>query len=1208
MALLGARGRGRAVRRRFARRRGLSRRRLPRARARPAERLLPRRCWRSPPSRRSSTPAPTCASRAAAGAAGAAFLLALAGLLAARDVTTFLAFWELMTLVPGGRDPRRAPRRARCARRSTPTSRSRTSAAPACGSRCCALAGASATRAAAPAGADARRDRRAGRLRHQGGARPAAHAGCRARTRSRPRPFSALMSGVMVKVALYGLIRVEFEWLGAPPRWLGLALLGRRAAVGAGRRAVGARAARPQAAAGATARSRTSGSSCSALGASMLFARCRVWAALAFAAALLHIANHAVFKALLFLGAGAFERAAGALELDRLGGLLRRMPWTGARVRGRLRWRSPGVPPLNGFASEWLTLQALAHLALRRAARRRRSPARAALAGLAATAALALLCFVKVAGLVLLGRAAAAECAAAVEAPLGMRAALVVARRRCASSLGLVPGLARADARRPRARATSSVLGDSPGSTLPGHRLAAGARARRSRSSSLDRRCWCALRGTPPRRARADLGLRAAGRRRRWTGRRRASPSRCGWCSRRCCARGASSRSSREGGVVQRIRYTREVASPADRAALRAGDPRRAARRRARAPAADRQRAHLRRLPARAGARPAGARAHRGARMSSRPRPCSSPASRSRRCCPARSRRSRRALQGRRGASPLQPYRTLRRLWGKSAVDPLGTGPVYRARAGARRRLPARRARAAAGRRALRRLGLGNDALVLVGLLALARFALAAAAWDTGNGFALMGAARDLDARRLRRGAARARAAARRAARAQHRPGGDERRGGGQRHLARAGALVRRCSPSRSSSLAETGRQPVDNPDTHLELTMIHEGPLLEYAGRDLAYLQWAAAARHWVVLVLAAELFLPHCGPFGAAPRAARRRAASVLCVGAGGRSRRRRRRCGSCACPALLGLGRADRARRRRLVARGGAACERARSSTLVLALGLGVVVVRRRSVAIALVAAQSLALGIGALDARRRALGASSSSPALVLLVKAVALPALLLAVLRRTREPRLVRRPPPARCVRLAGAARRRAGRRRARAAARHSATRTPSRPPVALVLVGIAIVVARRPALFQLLGLIVAENGLSLLAISVPGRAAVRDRARRAVRPRAGRRRRRRVHAGASTASSGPATPSCCGACVTELAVARRRCSPLAGARRRLPRRARRPQADRLNVVAALVDRRGRARARGDRARARPATARTRGWLRDRRRQRRLPRA
>jgi formate hydrogenlyase subunit 4 len=66
------------------------------------------------------------------------------------------------------------------------------------------------------------------------------------------------------------------------------------------------------------------------------------------------------------------------------------------------------------------------------------------------------------------------------------------------------------------------------------------------------------------------------------------------------------------------------------------------------------------------------------------------------------------------------------------------------------------------------------------------------------------------------------------------------------------------------AAVAETGRQPVDNPDTHLELTMIHEGPLLEYAGRDLALLQWAMAARHWLVLALAAAVFLPHPASFG--------------------------------------------------------------------------------------------------------------------------------------------------------------------------------------------------------------------------------------------------------------------------------------------------------------------------------------------------------
>ena len=74
--------------------------------------------------------------------------------------------------------------------------------------------------------------------------------------------------------------------------------------------------------------------------------------------------------------------------------------------------------------------------------------------------------------------------------------------------------------------------------------------------------------------------------------------------------------------------------------------------------------------------------------------------------------------------------------------------------------------------------------------------------------------------------------------------------------------------------VAETGRQPVDNPDTHLELTMIHEGPLLEYGGRDLAYLQWAAAARHWLVLVLAAQVFLPHPTERLVAARAAAARA----------------------------------------------------------------------------------------------------------------------------------------------------------------------------------------------------------------------------------------------------------------------------------------------------------------------------------------------
>ncbi len=149
-------------------------------------------------------------------------------------------------------------------------------------------------------------------------------------------------------------------------------------------------------------------------------------------------------------------------------------------------------------------------------------------------------------------------------------------------------------------------------------------------------------------------------------------------------------------------------------------------------------------------------------------------------------------------------------------------------------------------------MGFGHDALVLVGLLALGRFALAAASWDTGSGFALMGVEPRSHVRRLRRGAARSLALLVAALPADSTDlRGDERGAAGgsgpwskPAHWcgAVAFALV---------LLVETGRQPIDNPDTHLELTMIHEGPLLEYAGRDLALLQWSAAARHWVVLVL---------------------------------------------------------------------------------------------------------------------------------------------------------------------------------------------------------------------------------------------------------------------------------------------------------------------------------------------------------------------
>jgi hydrogenase-4 component B len=162
------------------------------------------------------------------------------------------------------------------------------------------------------------------------------------------------------------------------------------------------------------------------------------WAAFALAAALLHCVNHAVFKALLFLGAGVFERAVGSLDIDRLGGLLRRMPWSGgAFLIGAAA--IAGLPPLNGFASEWLTLQALLHVP-RYGHIADGVTGAVALAALAATAALAVFCFVKVVGLVLLGAPRTPAAAAAEDPPLPQRFALVFLALTCVA-LGLAPGV-----------------------------------------------------------------------------------------------------------------------------------------------------------------------------------------------------------------------------------------------------------------------------------------------------------------------------------------------------------------------------------------------------------------------------------------------------------------------------------------------------------------------------------------------------------------------------------------------------------------------------------------------------------------------------------------------------------------------------------------------------------------------------------------------
>jgi hydrogenase-4 component B len=137
-------------------------------------------------------------------------------------------------------------------------------------------------------------------------------------------------------------------------------------------------------------------------------------ASIAFIAAFYHMINHSVYKSLLFLGAGTVDDRTGTRDLNRLGGLIRAMPWTtGAMLIGALAISA--LPPFNGFVSEWLTLQTML-----RSAELPSIPIKILFAlcgaGLALTAALAVTCFVKMFAMGFLGMSRSAGAANAVEA------------------------------------------------------------------------------------------------------------------------------------------------------------------------------------------------------------------------------------------------------------------------------------------------------------------------------------------------------------------------------------------------------------------------------------------------------------------------------------------------------------------------------------------------------------------------------------------------------------------------------------------------------------------------------------------------------------------------------------------------------------------------------------------------------------------------
>ena len=172
-----------------------------------------------------------------------------------------------------------------------------------------------------------------------------------------PSPVSALMSGVMLKTAVYGLLRVLFDLLQAPQWWWGTVILG----VGLATALFGVVFAAAQVDMKrllAYSSIENIGLLLVGIGLGLIFAAYGMTtaSALALTAVLYHAVSHAFFKSLLFVGTGSVLHATGERNLGRLGGLMRTMPWVAwVTLVGVLA--SSGLPPLSGFASEWLLLQ-----------------------------------------------------------------------------------------------------------------------------------------------------------------------------------------------------------------------------------------------------------------------------------------------------------------------------------------------------------------------------------------------------------------------------------------------------------------------------------------------------------------------------------------------------------------------------------------------------------------------------------------------------------------------------------------------------------------------------------------------------------------------------------------------------------------------------------------------------------------------------------
>ncbi len=254
-----------------------------------------------------------------------------------------------------------------------------------------------------------------------------------------PSHVSALMSGVMTKVAVYGFVRIVFDLLGPPDWWWSMVVLG----VGGITAAMGVLYALMQHDLKRLLAYHTVeniGIIYIGLGLALAFKAngMALAAALALTAALFHVFNHSVFKSLLFFGAGSVLTATGERDMEHLGGLIHRMPQTAfVFLVGCVAISA--LPPLNGFVSEWLTFQAiLLSPQLPSWGLKFLVPAVGAL--LALSAALAAACFVKAFGVSFLGRARTPAAANAQETDSNSLAAMYFLAALCLVA-GVLPGL-----------------------------------------------------------------------------------------------------------------------------------------------------------------------------------------------------------------------------------------------------------------------------------------------------------------------------------------------------------------------------------------------------------------------------------------------------------------------------------------------------------------------------------------------------------------------------------------------------------------------------------------------------------------------------------------------------------------------------------------------------------------------------------------------